>query len=230
MGRLQSLFPPHQLDVIIGSLLGDARLECRSIGLRNPITARFRVHHGEKQKDYVSWKYQILQNVVSRGPSEIVWVNQKRNLREISWYFHTKSSEEFGALYGYFYKDGKKILPENIFSLLNPRMIAVWFMDDGSNNRENCTLNTHSFSKREQSRIVEHFSKQYGILVRIVKDRTKFKLAFGRKECQKLIDIIQPHIIPSMAYKIVNPRNDFSDRGRRELGDMKFIFQLTRQP
>ena len=30
VGRLQSAFPSHQLDVIIGSLLGDARLECRS--------------------------------------------------------------------------------------------------------------------------------------------------------------------------------------------------------
>ena len=53
VGRLQSTFPSHQLDVIIGSLLGDARLECRSKGIRVGLTARFRVHHGEKQKEYV---------------------------------------------------------------------------------------------------------------------------------------------------------------------------------
>lgn len=67
MGRLQSLFPTHQFDVIIGSLLGDARLECRSIGLRSPVTARLRVHHGEKQKDYVFWKYEVLKSLVIRG-------------------------------------------------------------------------------------------------------------------------------------------------------------------
>lgn len=52
VGRLQSSFPSRQLDVIIGSLLGDARLECRSKGIRAlDVTARFRVHHGEKQED-----------------------------------------------------------------------------------------------------------------------------------------------------------------------------------
>jgi len=66
VGRLQSLFSSHQFDVIIGSLLGDARLECRSIGKRSPIAARFRVHQGEKQKEYVFWKYEILQNLVSK--------------------------------------------------------------------------------------------------------------------------------------------------------------------
>ena len=51
VGRLQSLFPPHQFDVMIGSLLGDARLECRSKGLRYPISARLRIHQSEKQKE-----------------------------------------------------------------------------------------------------------------------------------------------------------------------------------
>src|SRR3989344_1726418 len=63
VGRLQSAFPSHQLDVIIGSLLGDARLECRSKGIRASYTARLRVHHGEKQKDYVNWKYQTLKDL-----------------------------------------------------------------------------------------------------------------------------------------------------------------------
>lgn len=44
VGRLQSLFPPEQFEVLVGSLLGDARLECRSRGIRNAKTARFRVH------------------------------------------------------------------------------------------------------------------------------------------------------------------------------------------
>src|SRR3989344_6981143 len=96
VGRLRSAFPSHQLDVIIGSLLGDARLECRSKGIRASYTARFRVHHGEKQKNYVFWKYQILKNLVSREPQEIKWRNEKRDLNEISWFFHTKTLKGFG--------------------------------------------------------------------------------------------------------------------------------------
>ncbi|MDO8729221.1 MAG: LAGLIDADG endonuclease [bacterium] len=210
VGRLQSKFSSHQVDVIVGSLLGDARLECRSVGKRSPITARFRVHHGEKQKEYVFWKYEILKDFVSIAPREISWINPKRNLHEISWYFHTKSLEELGILYHFFYKSGTKILPEEIFSFLTPRMIAVWFMDDGSNNGESLTLNTHGFSKEDQMCIVDFFKELFDISPTIVKDRTKWKIAIGRKDFRKFISLIEPYIIPAMSYKIANPRNDLS--------------------
>ena len=208
VGRLQSLFPQHQLDVIIGSLLGDARLECRSIGLRNPTTARLRVHHGEKQKEYIFWKYKILQSLILKELQESSWDNPKRNLHEVSWYFHTKSIEEFGLLYKFFYRNGVKIFPEGIFDLITPRMLAVWFMDDGSNNKTGFTLNTHSFSKEEQLQIIEYLKKSNNIFAALVKDRTRFKIAIGKNERYKLESIIRPFIIPSMLYKIVNPRND----------------------
>ncbi len=208
VGRLQSSFPSHQLDVIIGSLLGDARLECRSIGLRSPITARFRVHHGEKQKEYVFWKYGILQNLVLKGPREILWTNPKRDLREISWYFHTKSTEEFGMIHDCFYKNGVKILPEAIFDLLTPQMMAVWFMDDGANTVKSFTLSTHSFGTSEQNMIRAFLKERYNVSATVVKDRSKLKLYIGRNDYEKFKVIIQPFIIPSMIYKIDSPRND----------------------
>lgn len=208
MGRSQSLFPSHQFDVIIGSLLGDARLECRSLGLRNPATARLRMHHGEKQKEYVFWKYKILKDLVLHAPQESLWDSSKRGLHEISWYFHTKSLREFGILHRSFYTNKVKILPENIFDILTPRMIAIWFMDDGSNVGEGFTLSTHSFSFEEQMRIIDYLKRRYSITATLVKDRTKFKIGIGRKCRERFVNIIRPFIIPSMSYKIVDPRND----------------------
>lgn len=208
VGRLQSSFPSHQLDVIIGSLLGDARLECRSIGLRGPITARFRVHHGEKQKEYVFWKYRVLQNLVSKKPREVSWINPKRDLYETSWYFHTKSMEEFGMLHACFYKNGTKILPEEIFDLFTPQMMAVWFMDDGANTVQSFTLSTHSFQELEQHMIRIFLKERYDVLATIVKDRSKQKIYIGRNDYEKFKAIIQPYIIPPMIYKIDGPRND----------------------
>ena len=208
VGRLQSVFSSHQIDVIIGSLLGDARLECRSIGERFPVTARFRVHHGLKQKEYVQWKYEILKEFVNKKPREISWTNPKRNLEETSCYFHTKSMEELGILYHYFYKNKIKVLPADIFEILNPQMIAVWFMDDGSNTRESFTLNTHSLERIDQERIVNYLKDTFQINATIVRDRTKLKISIGRHDFQKFSDIVEPYIIPSMIYKITNPRND----------------------
>jgi len=208
VGRLQSLFPSHQLDVIVGSLLGDARLECRSVGVRSPVTAPFRVHHGFKQKEYVFWKYEALKNLVSKEPHEIAWTNPKRDLHEVSWYFHTRSLQELRILHGLFYRDGVKILPNGIFYFLNPRVLAVWFMDDGSNNGTGLTINTHGFEKDEQMSVVAFLHEKYSIDATIVKDRNKWKIALGKKQVENFISIIRPHIIPLMIYKTDNPRND----------------------
>ncbi len=209
VGRLQSYFPPHQLDVLIGSLLGDARLECRSIGKRHPITARLRIHHSDKQKDYVFWKYEIFKDIVGKGPRKImVWRDSKRNKNHYSWYFHSKSLENLGLLQKYFYKGKTKILPENIFNLITPHALAVWFMDDGSNTGNSYTINTQCFSKKEQEKIVKFFKEKYDINAKIVKEYLNFKIAIGRHEYKKLNNAIESYIIPSMIYKIVNPRND----------------------
>ena len=208
VGRLRSLFPPHILDVVIGSLLGDARLECRSKGIRTDITARFRVHHGDKQKEYVFWKYQQLQDFVSRPPRSISWVNEKRNLKEISWYFHTKSSERLGIIHEIFYKNGTKVLPKELFPLFTNRMLAIWFMDDGSNNGHSLTLNTHSLSFENQQWLVAFFKERYRIYPTIVKDRTQWKLAIGWNDMDSFLAIIEPFVPQCMSYKIKSPRND----------------------
>jgi len=213
VGRLQSLFPSYQFDLIIGSLLGDARLECRSKGKRYPISARLRIHQSEKQKEYVFWKYAQLKNLVLKGPRRTkVWHDAKRNRDHYSWYFHTKTLEELGALYHYFYKDTVKIFPHDLFDYLTPRSIAIWFMDDGSNTVESYTFNTHCFSVDSQIRIIQFFKKKYGIIGKLVKDRSKYKIAIGMREYQKFNQIIEPFIIPSMIYKICNPRNDLIRR------------------
>lgn len=210
VGRLQSLFPSHQLDVIIGSLLGDGRLECRSKGIRVcPKTARLRIQQSEKQKDYVSWKYEFLKNLVSREPRKILaWRDKLRNKEHYSWYFHTRSSENLGLLYEYFYPKGVKILPKNIFQLVNPFCLAVWFMDDGSNTRESFTINSHCFSLKDQQRITKFLFDQYRIKATLIKDRKKYKIRIGKKFYRVFSKIISPFIIPSMIYKIDNPRND----------------------
>ena len=221
VGRLQSLLPPHQFDVIIGSLLGDARLECRSVGERYPISARLRIQQSEKQKAYVFLKYAQLRNLVLRGPRRIrVGYDAKRQRTHYSWYFHTKTLEEFGNLYHCFYQDGVKVLPEHVFDVLTPRAVAVWFMDDGSNTRESYTLSTHGFSRGEQTRIIAFLKKRYDITATCVRDRIKFKIAIGRYEYQKLNAVVEPYIIPSMSYKICSPRNDLSDQN---VGQMSLV-------
>ena len=183
-------------------------MECRSAGKRYPVSARLRIHRSEKQKEYVFWKYKQLKNLVTTGPRRIkAGHDKKRNTDWFSWYFHTKTLEELGTLYHWLYQDEVKILPLDVFEFLTPRALAIWFMDDGSNTKESYTISTHCFSIQEL-RITDFFKRKYGIAATIVKDRSKFKIAIRRHEYKKLNTIIEPYIIPSMIYKICNPRND----------------------
>ena len=217
VGRLQSAFPSHQLDVIIGSLLGDARLECRSKGIRAGYTVRFRVHHGDKQKEYVWWKYEILKDLVSSAPREITWINKKRNLKEVSWYFHTKSLRNLAIFHEVFYKNGVKKFPTEILPIFSDRMLAIWYMDDGSNNHRNITLNTHSFSLEDQKIISDFLREKYHINPTIVKDRLRWKISIGNCDYDRFISIVSPFVPKVMSYKIANPRIDLSKKFDRVL-------------
>ena len=206
VGRLKSLFPHDQFQLILGSLMGDARLECRSKSIRAKHTARLRIHQSDKQRNYVFWKYEKLKNLVSKGPRFTkVWHDKKRNKDHFSWYFHTQSNEDLGLIHRFFYQNKTKVIPKDLLELLNPFGLAVWYMDDGSNNGGNITLNTHCFSKKEQGVMQNLLKNKFGISATIVKDRDKFKLAIGSYEYQKFIDIVRPYVITSMNYKILVP-------------------------
>ena len=189
-----------QKEIINGCLLGDGRLECRS----KEGSARLRIHHGWKQKDFVFWKYKVLENLVSCPPRKIIcWRNPKNNENYYSWYFHTRTIPEFKTLYKTFYPNGKKVLPQNISDLLNPLTLTVWVMDDGCNTGDSLILNTQNYSIEEHYRLQKIFQQKFEAFSTINKDRDKFRLRFNCENAKKLFKIIYPNIISSMKYKIV---------------------------
>jgi len=199
VGR-QFYISQFQREIINGCLLGDGRLECRS----KTGSARLRIHQGWKQKDLVFWKYKLLKNLVLCAPRKIVcWKNPKNGEDYHSWYFHTKTTPEFGEFHEMFYRGRKKILPQNILDLLTPLSLTVWVMDDGCNTGDSLILNTQNYSLEEHLKLQKVFQENFGMIPTTNKDRDTFRLRFNRKDASKLIKIIATSIIPSMRYKIV---------------------------
>ena len=108
-----------------------------------------------------------------------------------------------------------KKFPIDIFSIFTDKMLAVWYMDDGSNNHGNITLSTHSFSLEDQRTIVDFLKNKYHIDPTIIKDRTQWKISIGSFDYQKFISIVSPFIPEAMSYKINNPRIDLSVKSGR---------------
>lgn len=105
-------------------------------------------------------------------------------------------------------------MPLYLENILTPRMLAVWYMDDGNYTGNSCTFNTHSLSMDEQRRVRKIFEVRLGISSTLVKDRHQYKITIGKTGVDKLMRVIEPHIIYTMAYKIAYPRNDLLEKSR----------------
>ena len=185
--------PKKQEELIIGSLLGDGRLECRSLAN----TARLRIHHADSQKDYLFWKFKQLQNLVKTNPKRHEYVDKRYYTKVVSWYFHTKTLVSLSKLYCLFYINGKKVLPENIGAMLTPFALAVWIMDDGCLYKQSLIINTQNFSLDEQRCLQEVFKEKYNVEIGIHKDRRNFRLYFPKEATKRILQIIAPFLFGS---------------------------------
>lgn len=187
VGKLTQL----QRSVIIGTLLGDGYL--RIVPGRND--AFLEINHSIKAKDYVDWKYSILKNLCKSGPKErINGVDRK------AYRFFTRQHPELTDIMYMFYNKGRKTIPKDL--VLDPIVLAVWFMDDGSRSRKyDVYLNTQQFTMVEQKQLLYKL-RCIGLTARLNKDKHYYRIRFLKKSIEKLNKIIKPYIIPSMQYKL----------------------------
>ncbi|OGZ18852.1 MAG: hypothetical protein A2175_02345 [Candidatus Nealsonbacteria bacterium RBG_13_42_11] len=203
--------------MIIGSILGDGYL--RIVPRRK--NAFLEINHSFNQKEYVDWKYEILKNICKSPPKL-----RRNNGKRLSYRFYTKQNENITKLYNVFYKNGKRIIPENLE--IDPVVLLIWYMDDGSKcSNSNFYLNTQQFDLKSQKKLIIAL-KRLGLEVTINKDKKYFRLRFLKSSIAKLKEIIGGMLIPSMKYKIeFKPRRDFPAKS----GKMKdTIFHNTLAP
>jgi hypothetical protein len=179
-----------QKSFLIGTLLGDGYLR-QVKGRRN---AFLEVNHSITQKEYVEWKYDLLKNLTRSGPK-----SRNGNGNRVAYRFFTKQHPEFTKTMGLFYKDKKKCIPD---LELDPMMLAVWYMDDGSRcDKSNVYLNTQQFLKEDQYKLLK-LLENIGLEGTLNKDKEYYRIRFKSSSIPKLFGIIKKYIIPEMKYKI----------------------------
>jgi DNA-binding transcriptional regulator WhiA len=187
-------FNDIQKSLLTGSILGDGNLEPNW----SKTNYRLKISHSVKQARYVNWKYEILNNWVLTKP------NIDRCNRALT--FRTISHPEITKLANIFYKNKRKIIPDNLE--INPLILAVWFMDDGNVIRRDGKvygyhLNTQSFNKEENLTLMKILSKNFKINASLEINHGKYRLRFMRKEYrQNFLSAIRKLILPSMLYKV----------------------------
>jgi len=187
-----------QKAVITGSLLGDACVHSNW----SKTNYRLQVRHSRDQEAYVLWKHKIFEDFVLTPP--------KSYERTRSVWFRTISHPDITKLHEVFYRDGKKIIPSDIHHRIkDPLVMAIWFMDDGNAVVRKSILcgyhlNSQSFSKAENERLVDAIAKAHGIECTVERNHAYYRLAIWRKASrERFAHLVRPHVLPSMKYKLV---------------------------
>ena len=153
-------------------------------------------------KEYVFHLYYIFENWVGMSPKirEIKGGGAKN--RQSIW-FRTYRHDIFNFYYKefYVYGEGKKRVPKEIVDWITPRVLAYWFMDDGSKEQSGYSLATHSFCYNDNLILVDALCK-LGLDVSIHKDRNKFHLYIKAKDICKFNDLISIYILDCFLYKL----------------------------
>jgi hypothetical protein len=210
----------RQKEIIYGCLMGDGKKQ------HSQSFASLGIGQCDKQKEYVLWKYIELQNITSpRGVVYTKPINDGREEYKNSsgiWGFYTKANSDIEKIIKDFYSSGKKQITNDILKNLTPLSIAVWFMDDGGGDMSKKTRDKHpnwnmvpefyfctdSFLKDECEIIIQWFLDTYNIKTHLRYRRRgstgqdQYRIIINNESSQDFIDLVSPHILPCMRYKI----------------------------
>lgn len=190
-------------DLFMGSLLGDA-----SVRQRERYSC-FRVAHSIRQEGYINWKLNLL---TSLNVTEFVKRTRIINDHTINMvYLSTKTHPLFNYYRNLFYKDGRKLITEEILDQITPRSLAIWICDDGSYDTKQgyIVLCTNAFSLEEHNLMKKIFNEKFGLDPTIgFRDNKYYYLRFKQEDSRKLISIIRPFIPDCMLYKIGEAKDE----------------------
>ena len=202
----QQLLSGQQVQVVLGSLMGDGAL---SPNLRGRSGTRFRMGHGAAQAAYLDWKVSLLENIPHGRTSnakgavfaDFTPLPELGELREVVY---------FG--------DGKKHLTWDYLKSLTPLALAVWYMDDGcftvrSKGVQERTrggtgrieICVEAMSPGSRDRLVSHLRDAYRLDVKLTSRgaRKTSHLRFTTAASEEFQKLVAPYVHPSMDYKLL---------------------------
>jgi hypothetical protein len=190
----------EQREVLVGVILGDGHLETQNKGR----TYRLKIEQSIKHKDYVEHLYQIFRDWVNTPPKARLRTGKGGTENEMIG-FQTYSHSTFRFYAQQFYPDGKKRIPKLINKWLTPKVLAYWFMDDGSLKwrlSRSVILNTQGYRQDEVKKLVLLLKAKFGLEAGIRKQQEGFQVCIHGQSLEEFVKLVGPYLLKEMWYKI----------------------------
>lgn len=192
------------LEIIYGSLLGDASAEKRKGGKGTRILFYQEGSHNE----YLLFLHRLIANLGycnTNIPKLQTRISNNGKIKKIIR-FSTWTYDQFNEIHKNWYINGKKVLPNDIDQFLSPLALAIWIMDDGGKIGKGLKLATNNFTLNEVKQLISILDFKYNIKSNIHKTGAidKYNIYILSDSMPILVNLIKPYIIPSMKYKLGN--------------------------
>lgn len=192
----------YQKQALIGLALGDIYIEkpTTNSNVRLVFDQSSSVH-----SEYLYFLYDLFKIFVLTPPKE---TNRKADRRTKKIYnsliFKTRMLPCFNFLWELFYKDRKKVVPNNISELLTPVGLAFWIMDDGSlGSNGQIILSTLAFSSSDIDLLIEALQVNFNIKSSKTTVREgQWQIVIPKSYVSKVKELTLNHFHKSMLYKL----------------------------
>lgn len=194
-------------NLLIAMLLGDGTICSNYV---------FKLSHGDKQKEYLEWKINQLNEHGIRNNGLKSYTSIKGfNVGKTVYYTQLNIISFIKTLRRIFYKPYKILGNRKLLNRLDAKGIAIWYMDDGHINPKKKDGIIKGFyvkisiclPKEQVQTIIDYFKEVWGVSFYMFHEGRRedsYSLCCGTKEGRKFLEIVSPTIkeIPSMMYKI----------------------------
>lgn len=189
---------------MIGTMLGDGGLRYRG---KN---CRLHIKHSLKQLSLVNYKWRIFEPIISMKVRKF---SQKVGIKDYNFAeFVTLTHPIFTHYYQLFYRNNKKVVTDEVAAAIDPLILAVWIMDDGSAEYAGLSIQTHSFSVEEVSLLINSIKKNIGIQATMRMNKGKYIIYFPFRTLHDLKAKLSRYVLPEFEYKFIpyreKPRRD----------------------
>ena len=101
-----------------------------------------------------------------------------------------------------FYLEGKKVVPLDLYNMLNYEALAHWIMGEGTKVNKGLTLQTQSFTIQECVFIISILIHKFNLNCNIHMQRKQPTIYISAKSIKQIKAQLLPYFVPSMFYKL----------------------------
>jgi len=167
------------------------------ISRKNTENASLRFEQSIIHKEYLEHLFEKFSYLGTKNVS--IKVANRKEFNTSSVYFTTRQLTAITELHTLFYREGRKIVPFNICSLLTEKSLAYWAMDDGDNHTSGFILNTSGFTLNDVKLLQAALNNNWSLDTSI---HSRNRLYINSASKSKFLELVRPHFHSSMLYKI----------------------------